>query len=185
LLFLNPDTAYQSGSLSGALDYMDKTRQTAVMGCRLLNSDGTTQQSFRRFPTTAVILARGLGADRWSRRPGFYEQRMMAGHVLDEPTEVDWVFGAFMLARRAHFGAVGGMDVGYRLYYEDVDLCFRLRQRGFRTVYYPALVFLHHHARTSARRPFGRLWRWHLRSAFRFLTKHGFSVRSPDPDRQG
>jgi GT2 family glycosyltransferase len=108
---------------------------------------------------------------------------MMHNVTFDRPTPVDWVFGAFMLIRHDHFGAVGGMDPGFVLYYEDVDLCYRLRERGLRTVFYPDLQFAHRHQRTSARRPFSQAWRWHVGSAFRILRKHGPLLRPPVDDK--
>jgi GT2 family glycosyltransferase len=145
----------------------------------LVNADGSFQQNYRRFPTLPVIVSRALGADHWPWRPRFYRWRMMQGVEFKCPTPVDWVFGAFMLVRRDCFTAVGGMDAGFNLYYEDVDLCYRLRERGLRTVYYPELQFTHHHMRTSARRPLGQAWRWHVHSAYRILRKHRYLLHPP------
>jgi GT2 family glycosyltransferase len=179
LLFLNPDTVYSSGNITGALRYLDQHEDTALLTCRLVNVDGSFQQNYRRFPTLSIIISRALGADHWPWLPQFYRMRMMHNVTFDRPTPVDWVFGAFMLIRHDHFDAVGGMDPGFLLYYEDVDLCHRLRKRGLRTVFYPDLQFVHRHLRTSARHPFQQAWRWHVGSAFRILRKHGLFPRSP------
>jgi len=181
LLLLNPDTQLLKGQVPDALAFMERTPDAGVLGCRLLNADGSVQGSYRRFPTLHVILARGLGADGWPLRPAFYRRALMMGTPLTSPARVDWVFGAFMLIPREVFHAVGGMDERFRLYYEDVDLCYRLRQRGLAAYYWPAIEVLHHHARTSARRPFGAHWRWHVRSACRFLWKHRNGRRAGQP----
>ena len=102
------------------------------------------------------------GADRWKQRPRFYRYRLMEGERFEDTTEVNWVFGAFLLVRFDRFLALGGMDERFRLYYEDVDLCYRFRQRGWRTFYFPAVTVVHQHARSSAAKPFGQAWRWHL-----------------------
>ena len=183
LLFLNPDTAHQSGTIAGAVDYLERHGDTALLSCRLSNEDGSFQQNYRRFPTLPVIVSRALGADHWPWCPGFYRTRMMQGESFDRPTPVDWVFGAFMLIRRDLFWTIGGMDTSFFLYYEDVDLCYRLRGRGLKTVFYPDLNFVHRHMRTSARRPLSQAWRWHLRSAFHILRKHGYLWRPPVDDR--
>jgi hypothetical protein len=180
LLQLNPDTVFHSGRLLDAIRFMEEESRAGVVGCRLLSVDGTLQRSYRRFPTAPVVLARGLGADRWGYRPPFYRYRLMEDAQFERPAEVDWVFGAFLLFRFDRFLAVGGMDEEYRLYYEDVDLCYRFRQRGWRTFYYPQLTVVHQHARSSAAVPFGQSWRWHLRSACRFFWKHGYAFR-PTP----
>jgi hypothetical protein len=101
----------------------------------------------------------------------------MEGIRFEDIAEVDWVFGAFMLTRRDRFLAVGGMDEQFYLYYEDVDLCYRFRQRGWRTFYFPNVTVVHRHARSSASKPLGQAWRWHLRSACRFFWKHGYAFR--------
>ena len=171
LLFLNPDTEYSAGRLAEAIAFLEDRPEVGLLGCTLLDEDGTPQQNFRRFPSPAIPLARGLGAERWPWQPAWYRRGMMDGVRGDAPFPVDWIFGAFLLMRRADFTRVGGMDCGYRLYYEDVDLAWRLRRAGLATWVFPALRFIHDHQRSSARRPFSQAWRWHVRSAFRYFTR--------------
>ncbi len=182
LLFLNPDTAFSAGRVAEAIAFLDGRPDIGLLGCTLLNEDGTPQQNFRQFPSPAFLLARGLGADRWPWRPRWYRRRMMAEARSEDPFPVDWVFGAFLLMRRADFARVGGMDAGYRLYYEDVDLAWRLRRAGLATWMFPALRFVHAHQRASAKRPFSRAWRWHLRSALRYFTRTAGQALPTRPD---
>lgn len=180
LLFLNPDTEHRAGRLADAIHLLGEQPEVGLLGCTLLGEDGAPQQSFRRFPSPAVPIARGFGADRWPWRPDWYERAMMATATRsDAPFPVDWVFGAFLLMRRGDFARIGGMDEGYRLYYEDVDLAWRLRRAGLATWVFPGLRFLHAHQRSSAKRPFSRAWRWHVGSALRYCART--VGRSPDP----
>jgi N-acetylglucosaminyl-diphospho-decaprenol L-rhamnosyltransferase len=178
LLVLNPDTEGRHGRLADAIAFLDRHPQVGVVGCRLLNPDGSWQQNYRQFPILPVVIARGLGADRWPWQPPFYRRRLMADARFTQPHPVDWVFGAFMLLRRNEFLRLGGMDEGFRLYYEDVDLCYRYGKIGLVTCVYPEIVFLHAHLRTSAKHPFGRTWRWHVASAVRYFRKSGYLFRS-------
>lgn len=171
LFILNPDTAHRDGRIGDALAFLATRPEIGMLGCTLLNSDGTAQQNFRRFPTFAFMLAKVLRAERWPWQPAFFRRGMMDGERGSAPYRVDWVFGAAMLLPRPVFDAVGGMDEGFRLYYEDVDLAWRLGQRGLQTWIYPGLCFDHAHQRTSARNPFSQVWRWHMRSALRYLFK--------------
>lgn len=171
VLMLNPDTEYLSGSFAEALSYMDAHPGVGVLGARLVYPDGALQPSYRQFPSPPQLLARGLGADHWPWQPGFYRRRMMAEVALDRPTRVDWLFGAFMLFDASALRRLGGFDEGFRLYYEDVDICRRLRCAGLETVYFPALSVTHKYMRTSARRPFSQIWRWHVASALRYFLK--------------
>jgi GT2 family glycosyltransferase len=173
-LLLNPDTVLRSGRMVDALRFMLAHPDVGILGGRLVNPDGSVQSSYRRFPTVPVVLARGLGADRWTHQPAFYRHRLMRDQMLTGVADVDWVYGAFMLLERERFLALGGMDERFFLYYEDVDLCYRYRRAGLRTCYFPGIEVMHHHARTSASHPFGSHWRWHVASAFRFFRKHGY-----------
>lgn len=177
LLILNPDTEGRSGCLANAIVFLDQHPQVGILGCRLLNPDGSRQQNYRQFPTLPVVIARGLGADRWPWQPPFYRHRLRVDVRSAEPHRVDWVFGAFMLLRRDEFLRLGAMDEGFRLYYEDVDLCYRYRKMGLATCVYPEIVFLHVHLRSSATHPFGRTWRWHVASAVRYFRKSGYLFR--------
>ena len=171
VLFLNPDTVHAAGRVAEAIAFLDANPAIGLLGCTLLHEDGTPQQSFRRFPSLPVLAARGFGADRWPWRPAWYERRMMLAERQATPFAVDWIFGAFLLMRRADFDRVGGMDEGYPLYYEDVDLAWRLRRIGLATWIFPDLRFLHAHQRSSAKRPFSRAWRWHVRGALRYFSR--------------
>ncbi len=180
LLILNPDTEHRAGMIADALRFLAAHPEIGMLGCTLLNPDGTPQQSFRRFPNPGFLLARALGAEHWPWQPEFYQRGLMEGERRDIPHPVDWVFGAAMLLRRSVFDAVGGMDERYRLYYEDVDLAWRLRRAEWRTWVFTGLWFVHAHQRTSARRPFSRTWWWHLRSAVRFLWQARHGVAEPE-----
>lgn len=171
LLMLNPDTEHRSGRIGDAIGFLDARPGIGLLGCTLVGEDGQPQQNFRRFPSPAVPIARGLGAERWPWQPAWYRDRMMHGAHADIPFPVDWLFGAFLLIRRRDFARIGGMDAGYRLYYEDVDLAWRLRRAGLATWMFPDLAFLHAHQRASARRPFSRAWRWHVGSALRYFAR--------------
>ena len=171
LFILNPDTEHRSGRIADALRFLTERPEIGMLGCTLLNSDGSPQQSFRRFPTIAFMVAKVLMAERWGWQPAFFRRGLMAGERSDGPHPVDWVYGAAMMLRRSVYLGVGGMDEGFRLYYEDVDLAWRLRQSGLQNWLYTDLCFDHAHQRTSARNPFGQEWRWHVRSGLRYLWK--------------
>ncbi|MBW6396489.1 glycosyltransferase family 2 protein [Roseomonas sp. HJA6] len=169
LLFLNPDTEHREGRLIDAIRFLDEHPRIGLLGCTLVSENGTLQQNFRRFPSPAVPIARGFGAEHWPWRPAWYTRATMPMGRRATPFAVDWIFGAFLLMRRADFERVGGMDERYRLYYEDVDLAWRLRRAGLATWIFPAIRFLHVHQRASARRPFSRAWCWHVGSALRYF----------------
>ena len=179
LLVLNPDTEYVSGSLAKASNYLESHPGIGLLAARLIHPDGRDQRNFRAFPTLPVAILRGLGADSWKKTPKFYRARVLLDMPLDVPRQVDWAFGSFMLIRRHNFEAVGGFDESFFMYYEDVDLCLRLRRQGLETWIYPNLVFLHHHQRTSAEQLVGFHRRQHLRSLANYLLRAGYLFRPP------
>ncbi len=174
ILQLNPDMVHHDGRVAEAVEFMEGRPDAGVVCCRLLYPDGRPQPSYRRFPTVPVVVGRGLKMESWPWVPGFYRRRMMLDVVLEEPAAVDWVFGAFMLMRREQFNRLGGMDPALFIYYTYVDMCYRYGQAGLRSYVFPRVRFLHEHQRTSARMPFGRYWRSHVRSAVRYFRKHRY-----------
>jgi N-acetylglucosaminyl-diphospho-decaprenol L-rhamnosyltransferase len=88
----------------------------------------------------------------------------------DESTEVDWVSGAAMLLRREAMERVGGFDETYFMYVEDVDICWRLGEAGYRVIYDPAARLIHHIGRTSSQQSVRMLYHHH-RSMFVFFRK--------------
>jgi GT2 family glycosyltransferase len=177
LLILNPDTRWHSGTWREAIGFLDGHERVGLLGARLLNTDGTMQSSVRRFPSVAVPVLRALAVDRWPMRPRFYRELVMDSTPADGPIEVDWAFGACLLLSRHLYQRLGGMDAGFRLYYEDVDLCYRIHELGLAVVLYPGVTLYHDHQRTSARRPLSAQWRWHVASAARFFRKHRYLFR--------
>ena len=177
LLFLNPDTQLLSGHLATALTLLEQDPTVGAVGCKLLNPDGSRQENPRRFPTLPEIVARGLYTDKWLRPPQPSQSKYPDDESHRSLIPVDWVMGAFMLLARSHFESVGGMDEHFFLYYEDVDLCYRLRRCGLTTCYFPGITVLHHHHRASAARPFGSHWRWHVQSVCRYFWKHRYLFR--------
>jgi hypothetical protein len=87
------------------------------------------------------------------------------------PVEVDWVSGACMCVRRDAFEAVGGLDEGFFLYWEDADFCRRLKHAGWRTMYVPTAGAVHVGGRSSRHAADASLEAFH-RSAFRLYRKH-------------
>ncbi len=178
ILMINPDTEYHSGQLSDAIEYLRQHPQAGGLGCKLLYPDGSLQRTYRKFPILPVIFIRGLYASRWPFQPGFYKRSLMQDVTLDQPTAVDWVLGAWVLMRRDDFFALRGLDERFFLYYEDIDLCYRIHQRGQSVVYFPDLIFYHRYDRGSAKAPLGKAWQMHAGSICKYFAKHRYLLRA-------
>lgn len=171
LLLLNPDTIVHSGSLDALVKFMDENADVGVCGPKLLNTDGTTQPSARGFPTLRGVvhcftIMRAI--------PIFhrcYNSWMMRDFAHDKQTDVDQVMGAALMVRRSIFEALGGMDESFFMYYEEVDLCYRIKQSGWRVVFTPKAVITHRGGQSVGQIPVRRRIMT-LRSILIFLRKH-------------
>ncbi len=148
ILYLNPDTEIIGDALQTMVAHMQVHPKIGMLGPELLNTDGSHQSSRRRFPT----LATAIFESTWLQS---YAPRNLLSHYYvedvrdDQVASVDWVSGAAMLTRRAVIEQVGGMDVGYFMYSEELDYCRRIKDVGWEVVYLPTAKITHHHGKSS------------------------------------
>jgi GT2 family glycosyltransferase len=173
LLILNPDCSIKPRLSETLACWLDAHPEVGVVAPRIRNEDGTVQPSARRFPDITTVLG---GRTSFLTRilPGnwFTKRNLLVGDQPTVPHKVDWVSGACFMVRRDAFEAVGGMDEGFFLYWEDADLCRRLKKAGWDTVYHPGAELLHLGGRAVAYAPERALIAFH-RSAYRYVRKHG------------
>ncbi len=143
-LVLNPDTVMFEGALDRIVRVMEERPDVGVAGCRLIQPDGTFDHAAKRsFPTPLGALAHFIGigrSDLAGRLLGQYRYPDLGEH---ESGEVDAVNGAFMLVRRAAMAEVGLMDEAYWLYMDDLDWCYRFKQRGWKVWYEGSVTVIH------------------------------------------
>lgn len=171
-LLLNPDTEVRPGALPTLVRYLDQRQHVGIAGARLVNPDGTLQHSCRAFPSLRSVLFRWLPGCPESIRNRVLSDYLMLNwdHAAARP--VDWLIGACLCVRRSAAEDVGFMDEGFRLYYEDIDWCYRMWRGGWEVHYVPEAVVMHHYQRSSARRLFSRALWTHVYSVLRFSAKH-------------
>ena len=147
-LLLNPDMTVREGFLDGVLALAKRLEvenpRAGIVGFQLRNPDGSRQLSTGPFPTVIGTILR-LVLPRSRRKYHVLRARKL--------TQVSWATGCCLLVRRECMNDLGGLDENFFLYYEDVDLCRRARQRGWTVWYEPGLRVIHHrplHARAVA-----------------------------------
>ena len=167
LLFLNPDVEFEGrDGLRQLLDFIRKDRKIAIVGPKLLNPDGSLQPSGRKFPSF-VDLVYGLDPPLFSK---FIRHDPFQRTDFDKVVEVDEVSGACFLIRKDVFKAVGGFDENFFLYFEEVDLCKRVKRMGFKVYYYPEVKVFHQWGASSRKNPLSR--KHMLSSRFYYCRKH-------------
>lgn len=148
LLLLNPDTEVISDAVQQMLAYMDAHPEVGIIGPHTLNSDGTTQSTRRRFPTRALAFFESTWLQPYAPR-----SMLDSFYVTDQPdtstTEVDWVQGSALMARRAVYEQIGGLDTGYVMYSEELDWCRRAKAAGWRVIYLGSAQITHHGGKSS------------------------------------
>lgn len=157
---MNPDVQLKENPFSGLMDCLQNTR-IGVAAPLVVNQDGKMEDSARRFPTPSKILCKAAGGCKGSDYI-----------VKNELVYPDWVGGMFMLFRREVFEKLGGFDERYFLYYEDVDLCARLRLQGYEVALCPDAKVIHHAHRSSHTSL--KFMKWHLTSMARFFCSPPF-----------
>lgn len=167
VLVANPDLSFEPGAIDALVATLAREPDAGAVGPRIINPDGTDYPSARNIPSIRTGAGHAVFATIWPRNPwtrAYRDERS----APDMRRDVGWLSGACLLVRRAAFDAISGFDGGYFMYFEDVDLGWRLGRAGWRNVYEPA-ASVHHlggHSTAGASR---RMLTEHHRSASRFV----------------
>ena len=170
----NPDVTVEPGTAAALLARFDAEPDLGAVGPMVRNRDGSPYHSARAVPGVGDAVGHGvLGLVRPTNR--FTRRYRELDVDPAQARDADWVSGSAIWLRRAAAESIGGWDEGYFMYVEDVDLCWRLREQGWRVAYEPAGVVIHLHGASTARHPY-RMILEHHRSLARFASKrwHGW-----------
>lgn len=143
LMPLNSDSIVHEGALRELVQFLIDHPDVGIAAPKLLNPDGSLQYSCRRFPTPAAAVFRNTPLGKLFPNNKYSREYLMQDWAHDEPRDVDWVSGAAFCITRKCYEATGGFDEQFFMYMEDVDLCYRAHQLGFRVVYVPSAVVTH------------------------------------------
>ena len=175
ILLLNPDTEVQPGAIGALLDYLHENPDAGIIGPHTLNSDGSHQSTRRRFPN----LLTGIFESTWLA--GFAPARVERDYRLLDTEDsgvldVDWAQGSALLLRREVYCAIGGLDEGYTMYYEELDYCRRAKQAGWRVVYHGGAFITHHGGQSSEQAVSLTQLHFHTSKLRYFRKYHGFAA---------
>ncbi len=167
---LDDDTIVNPQALATMLDYMSTHPQCGICGCRLVNTDGETQQSYKPYPGMSVKIKNVLHSLLHRNTPTDdpYATQLARGEVF-EPT---YIIGACQLIRREVIEKIGLLDE--KIFYgpEDADYCIRTRQAGWHIAYLPQAAITHHWKRITNRNLFSPIARRHITALIYFYCKH-------------
>jgi len=171
LLLLNPDTVVPPDGFRKMVDRMDADPKIGAAGPRLGMLDGSLDLACRRsFPSPEISMWRMLGFSKLfpkSRLFGRYNLTYLDEHL---ETEVDCIVGAYMQVRRETIQQVGLLDEQFWMYGEDIDWAYRIKQNGWKVLYYPTVTVLHVKRAASRQNPQTKFE--FQRASWQFYRKH-------------
>jgi GT2 family glycosyltransferase len=178
-ILLNSDAFLHTGALHLAIDHMNATPEAGAAGARQVSRDGSWQPSARSFHSiwNAALVLTGLSA-RFPRSRIFGAPDRTWADPL-QPAETDWVPGSFLILRREALLKTGLFDPAFFFYFEEVDLCRRIRAAGFRVYYWPDIVVTHIGGESTRQLPSLKFSQsdlqvvlWRMRSTLLYYRKH-------------
>lgn len=180
ILFLNPDCLLDARALRYMLTVIGLNEKIGMVGARLINPDGTEQRGSRRTiptPWRSFVYAFGLNrfAQRWPRLFADFNQN--GRQLPDAPIDVEAISGALMLMKREAIDDVGRWDEKYFLHCEDLDMCMRFRQKGWKIVFVPDTSIVHYQGTCSASSYL--LVEWHKHRSMNVFYKKFFRHQYP------
>jgi len=171
LLLLNPDTQVQQGALAVLLEVFSEDPGAGAVAPQLLFPDRSLQHSCRSFPEPAPLLYHALGLSRLFPRSPIFARYRMTYWDHNTRREVDQPMASALALRRAALEQVGPLDEDFPLYFNDVDLCYRLRQAGWRIIFEPRAKVIHHYGQSTRQVRPAAVIESH-RGLIRFYQKH-------------
>jgi len=144
ILLLNPDIVIKKACFKELISSIETLPEAGVVGCRLVNKDGSIQKSFyKSFPSIMSELYWGLMLHRIKNIMPRYKGDK------NQAIKVSWLVGGCMLLRKGVLSQMNGFNIKYFMYGEDVDLCYRLKKMNLKAYYLPNITMLHYHGVSS------------------------------------
>jgi len=170
-LLLNPDTVVPPDALAQMLAFFAAHPDAGIVGPKLVMADGTLDRACRRsFPSPELSIYHVLGLDDRFPKSERFARYEMTFCDEDKMIEVDSVVGAFMLLRTETLRQAGLLDEIYFMYGEDLDLALRIKKRGWKVYYNPAVRVLHYKREASRHSERAQYEFW--RAGYIFYKKH-------------
>jgi N-acetylglucosaminyl-diphospho-decaprenol L-rhamnosyltransferase len=170
VLLLNPDVEIADGTFAELVAQMDARPEVGIASVLQYGTDGDLLASIRRFPTPARGLGEAFGTGRLRFLNHLQELDDDFARYHEERT-VDWLVGAFLIARREAIGQVGPMDDGFFLYSEEIDWCLRFRKAGWEVRHLPTMRITHHEGPNKRPDLVGQLGHSRRRYAYKHFSR--------------
>lgn len=170
-LLLNPDTEVSEGALDNLVSFIDAHPECAAVGPRLVYPDGSLQYSCRTFPDYLTVILTMLFLEKLFPRSKFFGRYRMTYWEHDTLREVDQPMGACLLFRSDLYNQFERLDERFFMYFEEVDLCKRLKQSGWKIYFMPDAKVVHHENQSTKQDPV-KASQYYFKSMVEYFRKH-------------
>lgn len=154
ILFLNSDAQVKSTAFKKMINFMDSDPKIGAATAKtILVSGGMDPDCHRSFPTPWASISYFMGLEKLFPKSRFFGQYHKFYLNLNRPHEIDAGFGTFMFVRKKVLDQVGNWDENYFFYGEDLDLFYRIKEAGWKVMFYPEPLVIHHKGASSGLRP--------------------------------
>ena len=152
IVLINPDSIVNQNTFEKLLDFFSMHPQAGMVGCKVLNPDGSLQLACRRsFPGLWTSFTKVTGLSSLFPKSKLFAKYNLTYLDENEINEVDAVSGAFMMFPREVYNKIGGFDPDFFMYGEDLDLCYRIQKAGYKVYYVPTTEVIHYKGESTKR----------------------------------
>lgn len=179
ILLLNADTIVCPDALLALCHFMDTHPNVSMLGPRIVNMDGTLQPSCFPFPTPMDIFLDVSNLPRLIRLLPVVRESYLRTWSHSHARPVPWVMGAGIVIRRCAFDRAGGFAESFHMFYEEVDLCYRMQKLGWQ-VYFAPVAEIVHIGGASTRQARAEMMVQFYASLMRFYRRHYSRIRQAE-----
>ena len=151
-VLINPDTIVKENTFEKLIDFFKSKPDAGIVGCKVLNPDGTLQLACRRsFPGPWTSFTKVTGLSKLFPNSKLFARYNLTYLDENKINEVDAISGAFMMIKNEVYQKVGGFDNQFFMYGEDLDLCYRIQSAGYKVYYVPTTEIIHYKGESTKR----------------------------------
>jgi hypothetical protein len=148
IMLLNPDTEIIDNALDKMIKFFGTRPDCGALGCKLLNTDGSLQRSCKTFPSLDVILYNSLFLDSLFPKSRLFGKYFMTWWDFNDVREVDQPMGSALMIRKDVLDKAGLFDENIFIWFDEVDLCYRIKKAGYKIYFTPEARIKHHLSRS-------------------------------------
>lgn len=176
LLLLNNDIVFIEDAISKSIEYSKTIDDTAIIGCKLLNEDGSHQISIVDFDTLSNLFGENYFLYKVFPNGKYFSKYHRNLELGEVPIEVDVVKGAYFLIPRKVLNKVGLLDEKFFFYYEETEYCYRYKNLGGKVIYFPQASIIHLGGSSSDTNFWFKFYNQHV-AKVKYFQKHFYSMK--------